>query len=217
MTWLYSINWRRVMAIAPLPALGLAASYGVFRFALMFVPSWVAFVQAASFELTYIGLAVVDGLTPEQRKRAQYIGMGAVVVSVLYNSLDGFFHLRPSALEAPPVGLHVALAILHGLPLAVVAYLVSNLLLHAPAASALAPSQNATESPESAEGAIVGGRPAQYTLEDVKRAVAGREHIKRAELVELLGCSAATASRLISDASDAGLLSKNGNGYHVLS
>ena len=100
--WFRSINWRRVMAIAPLPALGLAASYGVFRFALMFVPAWVAFVQAASFELTYIGLAVVDGLTPEQRKRAQYIGMGAVVVSVLYNSLDGFFHLRPSALESPP-------------------------------------------------------------------------------------------------------------------
>jgi len=46
-------NWRGILARLPLPMLALAASYGVYEFARLFVPMWVALVQAAAFELTY--------------------------------------------------------------------------------------------------------------------------------------------------------------------
>lgn len=211
MNWL-RVHWRRILAIAPLPALGLAASYGVYRFALLFVPGWVAVVQAASFELTYIGLAVVDGLTAPQRRRAQWIGVGAVAVSVLYNSLDGLFHRRPQLLAEMPLGGEVALAVLHGLPLAVVAYLVSNLLLHA---ASVSESQKQAE-PGKTDADLAGpGRAREYSLEDVRQVLAGETHAKRSDLVERLGCSPATASRLIADALQDGYLTKNGAGYVV--
>lgn len=123
-------NWRAALAVLPLPMLALAASYGVYSFALLFVPAWVAIVQAAAFELTYIGLAVLIGLDAHQRRRARKISVGAVAVSVLYNSLAGLFHRRPEALDALPWYGDVALAALHGLPLALVAYFVADLLLH---------------------------------------------------------------------------------------
>jgi hypothetical protein len=109
--------------------LALAASYGVYNFARLFVPPWVAVVQAAAFELVYIGLAVTQ-LTPAQRRRATAIALGAVCVSMAYNSLDGLFHRRPELLATPPLWMDVCLALLHGVPLAALAYLVSDLLLH---------------------------------------------------------------------------------------
>lgn len=128
--WL-AAHWRIVLARLPLPMLALAASYGVYRFALLFVPSWVAIIQAAAFEATYVGLAALDQLDGDGRKRASRISVGAVIVSILYNSLDGLFHRYPSILvnlDVAPWGL--GLALLHGAPLAWVAYLVSDLLLH---------------------------------------------------------------------------------------
>lgn len=112
----------------PLPMLALAASYGVYQFALLFVPWWVALIQAAAFETTYLGLAMIESETPDQRRRATAISIGAVVVSVLYNSLAGFFH-RNGLGELSMVG-EIVLATLHGAPLAIVAYLVADLLLH---------------------------------------------------------------------------------------
>jgi hypothetical protein len=50
--------------------------------------------------------------------------------SVIYNTLAGLFHRRPDLLSNLPLGLDVTLAILHGLPLAIVAYSVAQLLLH---------------------------------------------------------------------------------------
>lgn len=124
-----SDRWRSILAALPLPMLALAASYGVFSFALLFVPVWVAIVQAASFELTYIGLAVLR-VQGDQRTRARYISIGAVAVSIVYNSLAGLFHRLPDALRGLPLWAEAIMAVLHGLPLALVAYLVADLLLH---------------------------------------------------------------------------------------
>lgn len=112
----------------PLPMLALSASYGVYKFALLFVPQWVAIIQASAFEMTYIGLATIEAETVDQKRRAVAISVGAVVVSVLYNSLAGFFHRN--ALGSMPLLGEVILAVLHGAPLAIVAYLVADLLLH---------------------------------------------------------------------------------------
>ena len=122
-------DWRAALARIPLPMLALAASYGVWGFNRLFVPDWVALISAAAFELTYVGLAVarvVDG----QRTRASVIAASAVAVSVLYNVASGLFHRRPDLLINPPLWADVGLALMHGLPLAIVAYNVAALLLH---------------------------------------------------------------------------------------
>jgi hypothetical protein len=147
------LNWRGILARLPLPMLALAASYGVYEFARLFVPMWVALVQAAAFELTYIGLAVVQ-VSADQRRRARLISIGAVVVSVLYNTLSGLFHRRPEVLVDLPLAADVALALLHGAPLAWVAFLVADLLLHAaapevPETDEAANTASATETPRS--------------------------------------------------------------------
>ena len=123
------IDWRSVLSRAPLPMLALAASHGVYSYNLLFVPTWVALVSAAAFELTYCGLSVVT-LTADQQPRARRIAASAVIVSVIYNTLAGLFHRRPDLMANLPLGLDLMLAILHGLPLAIVAYSVAQLLLH---------------------------------------------------------------------------------------
>lgn len=137
--WL-ALYWREVLARLPLPMLALAASYGVYRYALLFVPPWVAVVQAAAFELTYIGLAVAR-VDQQQRRRAAAISIGAVLTSIIYNSLSGFFHTYPLALVDLGWFVWALLSVVHGAPLAWVAYLVASLLLHsgAPVAPAGAP------------------------------------------------------------------------------
>ena len=129
MIWL-KCNWRALLSRLPLPMLALAASWGVYSFAAAYVPMWVAIVQAAAFELTYIGLAVTRDLTPAQRRRATAISIGAVAASVLYNSIDGYFARNPAQLAGLPWWAEAAGAVLHGAPLAIVAYLVADLLLH---------------------------------------------------------------------------------------
>jgi hypothetical protein len=124
------IDWRSVLARLPLPMLALAASYGVYSFALLFVPPWVAVIQAAAFELTYVGLAVTQGLGDGQRRRATGISIGAVVASIIYNTLAGWFQAQPQLLIDADAKAWLCLAVLHGAPLAWVAYLVSDLLLH---------------------------------------------------------------------------------------
>lgn len=124
------IRWRTILARAPLPMLALAASYGVYSFAALFVPPVIAGIQAAAFELTYIGLAVTQGLGVDQRKRATAISVGAVVTSIVYNTLAGWFHRQPALLEGASPVAWLMFAILHGAPLAWVAYLVADLQLH---------------------------------------------------------------------------------------
>lgn len=123
-------KWRNVLAVLPLPMLALAASYGVYSYNLLFVPQWVALVSAAAYEMTYVGLAVVHVFDDRQRHRARLISLGAVVVSVCYNTLAGLFHREPALLEAAPLWANVILSLLHGAPLAWLAFLVADLLLH---------------------------------------------------------------------------------------
>lgn len=123
-------DFRPLLARLPLPMLALAASYGVYRYAVLFVPFWVAVIQAAAFELTYIGLASQRDLSDDARKRASYISIGAVVVSIIYNTLAGLFDRNPQWLTEIHWAFEWLLAILHGAPLALVAYLVADLLLH---------------------------------------------------------------------------------------
>lgn len=129
MIWIRS-NWRGVLAHLPLPMLGLAASYGVYSFALLFVPQFFALAQAAAFELTYIGLAVVDAPELARRSRAARISVAAVAVSVVYNSASGYFHRNPLALSGLSFWEELGLAIVHGAPLAITAYFVADFLLH---------------------------------------------------------------------------------------
>jgi hypothetical protein len=133
------LDWRGLLARLPLPTLALAASWGVYQFNLLFLPPFFALVSAASFELVYIALSAIS-LTPAQQQRATWIARAAVGVSVLYNSLAGLLHLRPALLEIRSLWIDIALAILHGAPLALVAYAVSALLLHQ--------EQSATDSPQ---------------------------------------------------------------------
>lgn len=119
---------RWLLPRLPLPMLALAASYGVYQFALLFVPAWVAMAQASAFELVYISLATIETPSLNQRGKARAISVGAVAVSVLYNSLAGYFHRN--GLGALPLWGEMVLAVLHGAPLAIVAYLVADLLLH---------------------------------------------------------------------------------------
>jgi hypothetical protein len=109
--------------------LALAASYGVYKFNLLFTPLWVALVSAAAFELVYVGLSVAR-LADGERRRASIIAASAVAVSVVYNSLAALFHIRPDLLVDRPLWADISLAVLHGLPLAVLAYFVAQLLLH---------------------------------------------------------------------------------------
>lgn len=143
-------NWRGILSRLPLPMLALAASYGVYRFASIFVPDWVAIVQAAAFEMTYIGLAVLDGLDKDERKRATAISIGAVIVSIAYNTIDGI--LTPIAVNVD-AWVKYLLAFLHGAPLAVVAFLVADLLLHrkTPNKQAQAPTSPSVKQAQSAQ------------------------------------------------------------------
>ncbi len=132
-----------------------------------------------------------------------------MVVSILYNSLDGLFHRRPELLSNLPLWADISLAILHGAPLAWVSYLVANLLLHTPNRLV---SNNAAQSDISG---AVGGRKVEYTVDEMLEVFEGVERIQRKEIVEQLGCSPATASKLLADAVEIGAIKKNGVGYIV--
>lgn len=129
------LNWfQRWAPIIPLPMLGVPASYGVYHFATLFAPWWVAVVEACAFEATYIGLAAANSLPKELRGQARRISLGAVGVSVLYNTIAGAVWRSPEMFERLKVsgemwefGLFWFLALAHGAPLAILAYLVSDL------------------------------------------------------------------------------------------
>lgn len=125
-----AINWMKVLPVLPLPMLGLAASYGVYFFAVQFVPVWIAIGEAMAFELTYVGLASMKGLNEKLQKRARRVSLGAVGVSVIYNTLAGAIHQNPEIFKDLSLFWFWTLAVVHGAPLAILAYLVSDLIFH---------------------------------------------------------------------------------------
>lgn len=129
-------TFQKWAPIIPLPLLGIPASYGVYHFALQFVPQWVAVVEAGAFEATYIGLAAANSLPKELRGQATRISWGAVWVSVIYNTIAGALSREPELFnrlqseDTFGAVLFWLLALVHGAPLAVLAYLVSDLHIH---------------------------------------------------------------------------------------
>jgi hypothetical protein len=111
-----------------LVALGLSASYGVYQFTLLYAPVEIAYITAAAFELTYIGLTVVPIATDQGKGKALWVARGAVFVSVAYNVISGYLHRSP--IVRFEWWQEAALAALHGAPLAIVAYALADLLLH---------------------------------------------------------------------------------------
>lgn len=123
----------KVQAFGCLPyvalfTLGLSASYGVFQFGLLYVPWYVALVTAAAFELTYVGLSVVTIRNTQEKDKAAWVARGAVFVSVAYNVISGYLHRNP--ITRFEWWLEIIFAVLHGAPLAIVAYALASLLLH---------------------------------------------------------------------------------------
>lgn len=115
-------------------SLAFGSSVGVYRFSLNFYDQWIAFVVASSFELTYLGLAVVRAkMGAEEQRQALQLARTAAAVAMLYVTLDGLFHLRPTMLENKRWYVDLSLALVHGIPLPYVAYRMSNLILHASA------------------------------------------------------------------------------------
>ena len=205
-------RWRAILATLPLPMLALAASYGVYEYSRLFVPAWVALAQAAAFELTYVGLSVVQ-VQSDQRQRARLISLGAVVVSVSYNTLAGLFHREPALLEAAPLWANVILSLLHGAPLAWLAFLVAELLLHrvpdaanraAPDVAQLRQALNQAEMRAAQAEAQANDAMKQLTQvpDDVLIEVADRRVSVRG-LAGALGLSPSTLSRRLRDMGDA--------------
>lgn len=215
-----AIDWRGVLARLPLPMLALAASYGVYSFALLFVPAWVAVVQAAAFELTYVGLAVTQGLGEAQRKRATGISIGAVVASVIYNTLAGWFQAQPQLLVDATALAWLCLAVLHGAPLAWVAYLVSDLLLHtAPQMTTAAPQTTKdegrrTEDAPQPERAIVAVAPEKLAAYLPILAVFDRDpNASTADLIAATASSRRTVESRRSELVKLGALHRTPDGY----
>lgn len=126
------INLLTLAEIIPalsLPMLALSAAYGVYFFAVQFVPPFIAVIEAASFELIYIGLAMIK-TSDDGRKYARYVSVGAVGVSIIYNTIAAAIHQKPDLLIDLAPTLRWIISFVHGAPLAVLAYLVSDLLFH---------------------------------------------------------------------------------------
>lgn len=208
------IDWRGVLARLPLPMLALAASYGVYSFALLFVPNWVAIVQAAAFELTYVGLAVTQGMDGAQRTRATGISIGAVVASIIYNTLAGWFHAQPQLLASAGAEAWLCLAVLHGAPLAWVAYLVADLLLHStPALATASLSDDTAAAPqiERAAVAVASDKLAAYL--PILAAFERDPRATTADLAAAAGVSVRTAESRRSELIKLGALHRTPHGY----
>lgn len=118
------LSWRMVAASLPTPMTGIAASYGVYAFNAIFLPPWVAVIEAAAFETVYIGLPALDNLTPAQHAKARTVAMAAGWVSFVQNIGSAFFYTPVGAkaiagIEAGPMQVSVpfflALATIHAL------------------------------------------------------------------------------------------------------
>lgn len=124
------IDFIKLLQSSSLPMLGLAASYGVFVFASHFFPPIVAIIEAGAFELTYIGLATMKGLSEKQKMTARNVAVGALVTSIVYNTLAGALIMEPSIFDDLNPFSFWLVAIVHGAPLAVLAYFVSTLVFN---------------------------------------------------------------------------------------
>lgn len=123
-------TWVSVLTRAPLPMLAAASSYGVYSFSSIFMPPWMALLSSMAFELVYISLSYTILTTEKMKVDAQRVAIGAVIVAIIYNVIAGYLHLRPLLMSTLTDGVVFILAIIHGAPLATVAYLYAQLMFH---------------------------------------------------------------------------------------
>ncbi len=119
-----------LVAKIALPLLAFPASYCVYVFAQEFVPFWVAIIEAAAFELTYIGLALIGNMNTNQRTLAKNVSVGAVVISIIYATIAAAIHLQPGIMNGISGYLFWGAAALYGTPLALLGYHLSKLLFN---------------------------------------------------------------------------------------
>ena len=111
------------------PDAGAGRQLGRSLFAALYVPWRSRSSKRPRFELTYYRSGDPRDMTDAQRRRATGISIGAVVVSVPKQLDRRFFCAQPALLAGLPPWAEAIGAVLHGAPLAVVAYLVADLLL----------------------------------------------------------------------------------------
>ena len=120
----------QILPVLPIPMLGLAASYGVYFFSRVFVPDPVAIIEAMAFELVYIGLATMDDLDDSKKKEALIVSIGAVIVSIVYNTLAGALEVNKDLFSELTTGWFWMIAVIHAVPVPVLAFLMSRLKFH---------------------------------------------------------------------------------------
>jgi TolA-binding protein len=128
--YLTSVSYREFISRSSLPFLGLAASYGVYSFAIHYVPFIFAVITAAAFELVYLGLSAANNLDERQQRRAKLLSLSAVAVSVCFNWTAGVIDTNPGWFEGLTLGQKAILAFVHGAPLSIMGYFVADLMLH---------------------------------------------------------------------------------------
>ena len=160
-----------LLRAVPLLMLASSAAYGVAMFQALFVPWYVAWLSAAAFECTYAFLAFLR--TPDTR-RAMWLSLAAVGVSVVYNTLSSLFHIRPALLVDRPLWSDVVLAVLHGAPLAIVAYAVASLLLHSDTARHSAPEADAPTMEQNVTVNVLNAPPVLSRTAQVKQIASAR-------------------------------------------
>lgn len=101
---------------------------GVYDHALMFMPFIWAVASAGSLELTYIGLALHP--TPKEHyQAARRVSLTAVIASILMIFTSGFLHISKTQ-PALAIWWQVILSSLHAIPMPILGYMMSNLVLH---------------------------------------------------------------------------------------
>ncbi len=118
--------WLIRLAVA---CLGFRASFGVYTFAAELVPWPIALIESCSLELTYIGLTFIT-LDDKDGRRATWIALGALLVSVLYNTLASALMQDRQIFQNLTGFWYWLVSVLHGAPLSILAYLVSDMLFH---------------------------------------------------------------------------------------
>lgn len=123
-------TWKRkALALASVPLLAVPSAIGVYAY-LEPQSGWLgAGLAAAGFEVLYIGVNILIIHTPELRRYARNVSLGAVIVAVLMNSLSHYGAAVPGAFSGAAFAwLAAILAVIASAPLAGLAYAVSVLL-----------------------------------------------------------------------------------------
>lgn len=131
MTKLKGKPWFIVMInMLPNIMIGLSASYGVYHFSSQFMPQPFPLIEAAAFEFIYIRLTMMKGLSDKMRTLARRVSIGAVLVSVVYNTISARMYMDSGWMDDSGQMVFWIMAILHGLPLAVIGYFVVEVHFH---------------------------------------------------------------------------------------